>query len=298
MTEVPPCVDVLIAGAGPAGAACACVLVAHHSVMMVEPNDVPTFRIGESLPGSAQPLLRDLNLLERLDASGRGAALRRLIGSTPMAYSDRLVCRFARVAQSEGRADLDGFTLVEAVPQGWWYLATLPDGARVVAFHTDADLPAARHTRNPDGFSELLDRTTWIRASFRARSPIDRIDRVSARSQRLADPCGNDWCAIGDAAMAFDPLSSQGLFNALYTGVRGGQAVDAALVGDLQRLADYRARLESIWNTYERNRASYYAMERRFADQKFWSRRTSLRQDLTGDLATAARDVGPPERSA
>jgi flavin-dependent dehydrogenase len=233
-----------------------------------------------------------------VDASGRGAALRRLIGSTPMAYSDRLVCRFARVAQSEGRADLDGFTLVEAVPQGWWYLATLPDGARVVAFHTDADLPAARHTRNPDGFSELLDRTTWIRASFRARSPIDRIDRVSARSQRLADPCGNDWCAIGDAAMAFDPLSSQGLFNALYTGVRGGQAVDAALVGDLQRLADYRARLESIWNTYERNRASYYAMERRFADQKFWSRRTSLRQDLTGDLATAARDVGPPERSA
>ena len=37
-----------------------------------------------------------------------------------------------------------GLTVVEAVEDGWWYTAPLPDGRRVLAFFTDADLPAAR----------------------------------------------------------------------------------------------------------------------------------------------------------
>jgi hypothetical protein len=37
----------------------------------------------------------------------------------------------------------NGLTYVEADPEGWWYTALLPEGRRVLAFHTDADLPAA-----------------------------------------------------------------------------------------------------------------------------------------------------------
>ena len=49
------------------------------------------------------------------------------------------------------------------------------------------------------------------------------VRRASARSEALDSCCGTDWCAVGDAAAAFDPLSSQGIFNALYTGVRGAE---------------------------------------------------------------------------
>ena len=34
---------------------------------------------------------------------------------------------------------------------------------------------------------------------------------------------------VGDAAISFDPLSSQGLITALYTGLRAGEAIDRAL---------------------------------------------------------------------
>jgi len=33
---------------------------------------------------------------------------------------------------------------------------------------------------------------------------------------------GEGWLAAGDAALSLDPLSSQGLFKALYTGLAGG----------------------------------------------------------------------------
>ncbi|HWO85501.1 MAG TPA: tryptophan 7-halogenase, partial [Stellaceae bacterium] len=57
--------DVAIVGAGPAGAALAVSLAVAHrlDVLVLEREAVPQFRIGETLPGAAAPLLRDLGLL-------------------------------------------------------------------------------------------------------------------------------------------------------------------------------------------------------------------------------------------
>jgi (2Fe-2S) ferredoxin len=42
------------------------------------------------------------------------------------------------------RGEQDPATYTEAAPDGWWYTAVLPDRWRIIAFHTDSDLPAAR----------------------------------------------------------------------------------------------------------------------------------------------------------
>src|SRR5262245_8334367 len=375
----PVTADVLIVGAGPAGAVAACVLAPRHSVVLVDRYAVPPFRIGESLVGAARPLLRDLGLFERfesaahrpslgqasswgsngivrrdsfldprgpgwridrvrfesmlrsaaaergaaviapadvshlargdgceqgwiaqlssprgmealrarilIDASGRAASFARAAGPTRLIMHDRLVCRFVRLAPTTALSDLDGVSFVEAVADGWWYSATLPDHSRVLAFHTDADLSAARHSREPDGFLGLLGETRWL-AALPGRL-TGGVERVSARSQWLANPCGGDWCAVGDAASAFDPLSSQGIFNALYTGLRGAEAVAAALAGDGTPLASYRERLAMIRNAYRRNLARYYEAEMRFADRDFWRRRQS--RGVSASMQLAAR---------
>jgi flavin-dependent dehydrogenase len=209
-----------------------------------------------------------------VDASGRAAPFARAAAEVQIAAHDRLICRFVRVAPRPARGDLDGFSLVEAVPDGWWYSARLPDGGTVIAFHTDADLPAARLSLTPEGFFDLLTRTRWTAAA--APEPGEAncaVWRGSARGQWLANPCGDDWCAIGDAAIAFDPLSSQGLFNALYTGFRGAEAVAAGLSGDAAFLTAYRDRLVRIRNAYLCNLSQYYALETRFSDHPFWARR-------------------------
>lgn len=68
-----------------------------------------------------------------MDASGRPAALARRLGADRRKH-DRLVAVFASVRASA--VDADARTLVEAVPEGWWYTARVPGGRRVVAFLT------------------------------------------------------------------------------------------------------------------------------------------------------------------
>ena len=61
--------DVAIIGAGPAGAVAArCLALSGHEVLLID--DIPqTLKVGESLPGSAYPLLSELGLLPSLQAS-------------------------------------------------------------------------------------------------------------------------------------------------------------------------------------------------------------------------------------
>lgn len=55
---------------------------------------------------------------------------------------------------------------------------------------------------------------TWRvrRAEGRSYTAIHSVDASTCILSRAA---GNGWIAVGDAAMSFDPIASQGLFNAL-----------------------------------------------------------------------------------
>jgi flavin-dependent dehydrogenase len=96
---------------------------------------------------------------------------------------------------------------------------------------------------------------------------------ANAGSARLDRFVGDGWIAAGDAALSFDPLSSQGILTALYTGMRAGQALHAHLAGDETALAPYADRLEEIHRAYEQNRTVFYGFEQRWAQAPFWRRR-------------------------
>ncbi len=98
---------------------------------------------------------------------------------------------------------------------------------------------------------------------------------------------------MGDAALSFDPLSSQGMLNALYTGLRGGQTLARNLSGDGagedRGIAEYARRLEQVYATYLRNRLTFYAAESRWAGRTFWLRRApapELRVELLSGLTS------------
>ena len=71
----------------------------------------------------------------------------------------------------------------------------------------------------------------------------------------------------------FDPLSSQGLFNALYGALQLAPAIAAGLAGDRRAISDYAGRLGSIWAAYRRHYGAYYRLERRWPNRAFWRRR-------------------------
>ena len=52
-----------------------------------------------------------------------------------------------------------------------------------------------------------------------------------------------------------------------------GQALHAHLTGDRDALTAYRARLIAISAAYQRNRTTFYRLERRWPQHTFWRRR-------------------------
>jgi flavin-dependent dehydrogenase len=204
-----------------------------------------------------------------VDATGRRAAIARVKGAR-RERRDRLVALYASVRT---RSDVDARTRVEAAPSGWWYSALVGSGRRVVAFLTDADL-VEPEWRTHAGFRAALDETVHVLPSADPTLTCAPAT-TAAHGARLAPTVGADWLAVGDAALAFDPLSSQGMLNALVTGLQGAMAVDACLRGDDAALAAYERRLLGVWSAYELNRARAYALERRWPDTEFWARRVA-----------------------
>jgi flavin-dependent dehydrogenase len=223
-----------------------------------------------------------------VDATGRGAALARKLGAARPIAIDNLLCRMARLPPNANVDELEGFSLVEASTQGWWHRATEPDGAVVVAFFTDADLSVARSTRNPTGFVAELRRTTQARRGIDlGLVSAERLLTLSARTQRLPRAAGKDWCAIGDAAIALDPLSSAGLFNALYLATRAAHGVEGWLDGDPARIVRYAVDVEAIWRAYLVKRRVAYGEVERYADEPFWQRRATAVDYVTGHFGNA-----------
>ena len=207
-----------------------------------------------------------------IDAGGRRAGLARRLGARRR-VRDRLVSLWAH-----GRVMLPvrhaGVGHLEAVADGWWYSAPIPGGRRVLAFHTDADLPAARaycgpaalldHLRDAPGTAELLAECGF--------APDGPHGIAAAHGCALDRPAGPGWLAVGDAALACDPLSSQGLLNALYTGLAAAEAADRSLAGT-EASADYIRAIRQIDDAYRRHLALWYGLEQRWPDAPFWSRR-------------------------
>jgi flavin-dependent dehydrogenase len=209
-----------------------------------------------------------------VDASGRAATSARARGAI-RTVDDGLVAFHARFAAGPDSADSDSRTVIESCPDGWWYTVLLPSRERVVAFLTDRDLVSHRALLGAGGLTARLARTTHVREIMCAGgyAVSGRVRGVDAASGRLDVFSGDDWLAVGDAALSFDPLSSQGIFNAVYTGMRAGHALSAALAGDGDEIRRYGVHLEGIHHAYRRNLATFYAQERRWSQHAFWRRR-------------------------
>jgi 2-polyprenyl-6-methoxyphenol hydroxylase-like FAD-dependent oxidoreductase len=211
-----------------------------------------------------------------IDATGRRSAIARGHGARRQlrdALMGLFVCLEPAPA-TDANHDRDARTLVEAAPDGWWYTALVPGGRRVLAYLTDADL-VAPSLRTLTGFRALLNQTRHVRNCLTTHGYVlgTKPCGAPASSTRLAPPIGGRWLAVGDAAISFDPLSSQGVLTALVTGIAAGQALHAHLAGDQDALTTYRARLAAIDTAYQQNRTMFYRLERRWLHRPFWRRR-------------------------
>ena len=203
-----------------------------------------------------------------IDATGRTASFARQQGAQRVAKDDLV----GVIVFFESDAP-DKSVLVEAVPNGWWYSAGLPNNQFVVALMTDADVARAGRLRHLEAWASALDETTHTKRRVIAFRPKTQPKVRPAHSQLLNPICGDRWLAVGDAASTFDPLSSQGIFKALQTGCFAAYAASDALAGDSQAYQKYSHFITHMFESYWKTRGTYYSQEQRWPESPFWQRR-------------------------
>jgi flavin-dependent dehydrogenase len=204
-----------------------------------------------------------------VDASGGSAVLARRLGAR-LVDNDHLVgiARFFEGVRGDPRI------LIEAFEQGWWYTAGLPNGRRITACMTDADLARRLGLSKPKQWGRILAAMETVGAMFRGKRACTPIVVRSSESRRLEPAAGDDWLAVGDSASRFDPLSSQGIVKALRSGIFASYAIGDLLTRDDDSgLRRYRRFISDEFRSYAETRTKYYQQEQRWPTREFWLRR-------------------------
>lgn len=206
-----------------------------------------------------------------VDATGRPAVLARHLGARRF-FLDNLIALAGHYSgEDQGEARL----LVESAADGWWYALRQARGRRVAVYLTGAE-------RCPGGTSQ---RESLWRREYAATplvetlgSPRDaRFTAWDARTMVLLPQAGPGWVAVGDAAMAFDPISAAGITKALADACAVAALVsvdsrtgreelhDRLLTDRRRRWRGFIAGLKSVYCELPADRDSWWSERRRWA---------------------------------
>ena len=205
-----------------------------------------------------------------IDSTGRNALLVRKQGGK-RANIDHLI-GIVLIQEKKMQQNHSNYTLVESVKNGWWYSADIPENKMVVAFMTDADLYKKENCNSEFFFTQSLSKTKFTKQRCSGSFP-HRIRMYAANSYIMTKTHGTNWIAIGDAAMAFDPLSSQGIYKAIKSGVNAAKIIHEQFTQNKYALEIYSKTLNAAFEKYMQQRKLYYLEEKRWSQSLFWKRR-------------------------
>lgn len=208
-----------------------------------------------------------------VDATGRSASIARRFGSRRLG-ADRLVAIYAGFALADRMQDGD-YTLVEAVENGWWYTTRIPGERAIAAFFTDAAVVRRDGLSRPGRWHQHLRRTRHVHELLGHPPRPDALAVTSAATHCLQRIVGDGWLAVGDAATAWDPLTSAGIVHGVRTGIEAATAIIQLWSGERNALAVYERQIQQRFTRYLLERRAYYRLEARWPRSEFWQRRQS-----------------------
>lgn len=210
-----------------------------------------------------------------LDATGAAGALARALGARRReALRTAALCGYWR--GSAKPADFpEEDTLFEMLPDGWIWSVLRADGLRNVTLGVDAgtlkhrDRPALELYRDRLSGSKLVGP---LLTSAVLETELTAHDATWTEAEAYSGP---GWLLAGDAASVIDPLTSQGVYKAIQSGLAA-----AAVINTLLLRPHHRAiALQYYEDTQRALVRSYAAVARSFhrasphRDQPFWAAR-------------------------
>lgn len=215
--------------------------------------------------------LRTLRVEVVMDASGRRAAAARRLGAMRR-RCDQLVGLLGRIERC-APTDEAGRVYVESTEDGWWYGVQLSDGMLLGTFMTDISL-VRRHPDGAPGFwRQRLGASRLLAPLASAGRWSGRLEFFDAATQVLEYDARDNFLAVGDAATAFDPLSSWGITKGLGDGHAGAEALARERSGETGAVSEHRARQRQDFEVHRSRQLDFYRAEARWSASPFWHAR-------------------------
>jgi flavin-dependent dehydrogenase len=200
-----------------------------------------------------------------VEARGRRGPGRRLKGPATTALG-----RMFEGVPSVARSAVAGFR------RGWAWYASTGDGRAALQIVVSSARPLLGRRELSGFYEHLLAELPEARPWLGAGRGVGEISARHAETSRAAVPLEDGLIRVGDAALALDPLSGHGVFEATASAKAAVPVIntlmrrpdDAALAR-----AFYQDRVQIAYERFARIGRDFYAFEHRFTDAEFWRER-------------------------
>lgn len=181
---------------------------------------------------------------------------------------------------------------VQSCADGWAWMAALGDGRRYLQLTMDAQHAALPTRKALAAYCSARFRALEAAAPFLQDAVASAAPYARASTAILHGAvCGRDWIRVGDAAMAVDPLSGNGIFQSLSSALQA-PAVVATLLHQPEHGAlacdFHQRRIEALFERFARIGRDFYRQETGWPESPFWAARRNW-----PDEAPLHRNVTP-----
>ncbi len=203
-----------------------------------------------------------------VDATGRKASVCRQLGALRKEPDKQ----FALILKASAPHVFGQHILIEATRNGWWYAAPAAAQEWILMFFTLRSLMPDKAAQS--GFLQGEWESTLHLKDLIPQPEIhsSHIQVMPAGTGYLSKPFGDNWIAVGDAAVSYDPVSSYGITSALAGGFYGGHAIADALSGQYEAFDTYRHIVETARLVYLEKLVDHY-QNKRWPGSLYWATR-------------------------
>ncbi len=214
-----------------------------------------------------------------VDARGRESKLAK-VGDRDIAEGDSTSgpATSALLKSYEVSLDLDAMTSVASFPKGWaWFLRDGKGTAILQIFISSEKGELPSKAGLDQYFSELTnilpESEAWLRG---ATGQTSGVSVRTAAPNRAAPAGGDDFLVVGDGMLALDPLSGNGIFYAIGSGLSAVPVINSLLKKPEDKdlaLQFYQERLDNAFKAGCLMGREFYAAEERWPEEAFWKAR-------------------------
>ena len=176
--------------------------------------------------------------------------------------------------------DLEAMTSIASFKKGWaWFLRDGKGSAYLQIFISSEKGELPPKDKLEHYFSHIIENIPqaqkWLEGSSAAP---DALTVRTASPIRRASVIGDDFLNLGDAAMALDPLSGNGIFYAIGSAVSAVPVIATLFLEKKNKQAAfdfYNERINVIFEEACRTAQEFYKSEEQWVHEPFWKARSN-----------------------